>query len=122
AAPAASRTENPHRPGQVVGRIPVIERGPVRRIRHLDSHDEMSLTHQTSPPAISTGREDTDHRPPCTVDLARAKAAAPYLAAGPMVQIRLPPAERCYGTGDEKMATSSLQLTDGVPRCPSRTT
>jgi hypothetical protein len=30
--------------------------------------------------------------------------------------------ERCYGAGGEEMATSSLHLTDGVPRCPSRTT
>src|SRR5271169_982363 len=27
--------------------------------------------------------------------------------------------ERFYGTGGEEMATSSLHLTDGVPRCPS---
>jgi hypothetical protein len=30
--------------------------------------------------------------------------------------------ERCYGAGGEEMAPSSLHLTDGVPRCPSRTT
>ena len=30
--------------------------------------------------------------------------------------------ERCYGAGDKDMATSSLHVTDGVPRCPSRTT
>ena len=30
--------------------------------------------------------------------------------------------ERCYGAGGEEMAPSSLWLTDGVPRCPSRTT
>src|SRR5271155_5893996 len=30
--------------------------------------------------------------------------------------------ERFYGAGGEEMATSSLYLTDGVPRCPSRTT
>jgi hypothetical protein len=29
---------------------------------------------------------------------------------------------RCYGAGGENVATSSLHLTDGVPRCPSRTT
>jgi hypothetical protein len=30
--------------------------------------------------------------------------------------------DRCYGAGGEDVATSSLHLTDGVPRCPSRTT
>ena len=30
--------------------------------------------------------------------------------------------ERFYGAGGEEMATSSLHVTDGVPRCPSRTT
>ena len=30
--------------------------------------------------------------------------------------------ERRYGAGGEEMATSSLHLIDGVPRCPSRTT
>jgi hypothetical protein len=30
--------------------------------------------------------------------------------------------DRCYGAGGEEMATSSLHLTDGVPRCPSQTT
>ena len=30
--------------------------------------------------------------------------------------------ERSYGAGGEEMATSSLHVTDGVPRCPSRTT
>ena len=30
--------------------------------------------------------------------------------------------KRCYGAGGEEMAPSSLWLTDGVPRCPSRTT
>ena len=30
--------------------------------------------------------------------------------------------QRCYGAGGEEMAPSSLWLTDGVPRCPSRTT
>jgi hypothetical protein len=29
---------------------------------------------------------------------------------------------RCYGAGGGDMATSSLHVTDGVPRCPSRTT
>jgi len=29
---------------------------------------------------------------------------------------------RRYGRGGEEMATSSLRLIDGVPRCPSRTT
>ena len=29
---------------------------------------------------------------------------------------------RRYGAGGEDVATSSLQVTDGVPRCPSRTT
>jgi hypothetical protein len=33
-----------------------------------------------------------------------------------------PGTERCYGAGGEEMAPSSLHLTDGVPRCPSRTT
>src|SRR5437773_9807795 len=28
---------------------------------------------------------------------------------------------RCYGAGGEGMATSSLHLNDGVPRCPNRT-
>src|SRR5438270_11949826 len=31
-------------------------------------------------------------------------------------------AMRFYGAGGEEMATSSLRVTDGVPRCPSRTT
>jgi hypothetical protein len=30
--------------------------------------------------------------------------------------------DRCYGAGGEDVATSSLHLTDGVPRCPSRMT
>jgi hypothetical protein len=30
--------------------------------------------------------------------------------------------ERRYGAGGEGVATSSLHVTDGVPRCPSRTT
>jgi len=30
--------------------------------------------------------------------------------------------ERRYGAGDEEMATSSLDVIDGVPQCPSRTT
>jgi hypothetical protein len=29
---------------------------------------------------------------------------------------------RFYGAGGEEMATSSLHVIDGVPRCPSRTT
>ena len=33
-----------------------------------------------------------------------------------------PGTERRYGAGGEGVATSSLHLTDGVPRCPSRTT
>ena len=38
------------------------------------------------------------------------------------VVARLSGTERCYGAGGEEMAPSSLWLTDGVPRCPSRTT
>ena len=30
--------------------------------------------------------------------------------------------DRRYGAGGEDVATSSLHVTDGVPRCPSRTT
>src|SRR5438105_13701061 len=30
--------------------------------------------------------------------------------------------KRRYGAGGEEMETSSLHVTDGVPRCPSRTT
>jgi hypothetical protein len=30
--------------------------------------------------------------------------------------------KRSYGAGGEEVATSSLHVTDGVPRCPSRTT
>src|SRR5215472_9397859 len=30
--------------------------------------------------------------------------------------------KRSYGARGEEMATSSLDVTDGVPRCPSRTT
>ena len=38
------------------------------------------------------------------------------------VVARLSGTERCYGAGGEEMAPSSLHLTDGVPRYPSRTT
>src|SRR5207253_4807064 len=38
------------------------------------------------------------------------------------LRFRGPGTERCYGAGGEEMATSSLDVTDGVPRCPSRTT
>ena len=43
----------------------------------------------------------------------RGEAARPLLFGG---------TERRYGAGGEEMATSSLHVTDGVPRCPSRTT
>ena len=64
----------------------------------------------------------------------------PPIYGGPIVGIHFPPArsqqrtlwlpgvshaggtKRCYGAGGEEMAPSSLWLTDGVPRCPSRTT
>jgi hypothetical protein len=38
------------------------------------------------------------------------------------VVARLSGTERSYGAGGEAMATSSLHVTDGVARCPSRTT
>jgi hypothetical protein len=41
--------------------------------------------------------------------------------AEPMVRIRFPPAERCYGAGGED-GNFVAASTDGVPRCPSRTT
>jgi hypothetical protein len=51
---------------------------------------------------------------------------APSLADGLLRRERgrdlLGGTERRYGAGGEEMATSSLHLTDGVPRCPSRTT
>ena len=39
--------------------------------------------------------------------------ARPSLASG---------TDRSYGAGGEEVATSSLHVTDGVPRCPSRMT
>src|SRR5271165_261416 len=46
ASPAASCLENPDRPRQVIGRVPVIERRPVGRIGHFGAHHEMSCTHR----------------------------------------------------------------------------
>jgi hypothetical protein len=43
------------------------------------------------------------------------QAAGPSEGVGPRVRIRLAPAARWYGAGDEEMAPSSLWLTDGVP-------
>src|SRR5712672_41805 len=46
ASPAASRPENPDRPRQVIGRVPVIERRSVVRIGHFGTYYEMSYTHK----------------------------------------------------------------------------
>jgi hypothetical protein len=48
-------------------------------------------------------------------------ARSSYVCETTMVSIA-GPRERRYGAGGEEMATSSLHLTEGVPRCPSRTT
>ena len=43
------------------------------------------------------------------------------LREGPAVRIRFPPGERCYGAGGED-GNFVAESTDGVSRCPSRTT
>ena len=48
-------------------------------------------------------------------------ASTTFPDAGPMLRIRFPPAERCYGAGGED-GNFVAASTDGVPRCPSRTT
>src|SRR5438874_3487322 len=59
APPAAARPENPNRPRQVIGRVPMIERCPVNRIGHFGAYYETALSHGSflQKPAIGLCRE-----------------------------------------------------------------
>src|SRR6266446_8592289 len=59
-------------------------------------------------------------RPTEEIELNQAAAAPKFVATtSPRCSAITGGTERCYGAGGEDMATSSLDLIDGVPRCPA---
>src|SRR5260370_2928864 len=63
------------------------------------------------------------HPTPKIAEALRREPKEPYhIATVHNPGVRTWATERFYGGGGEEMAPSSLWLTDGVPRCPSRTT
>lgn len=49
ASPTASRPEHTHRPRQVIGCVPVVERRPVCLVRHFGAHHDICFGHNPFP-------------------------------------------------------------------------